>query len=666
MNDFNNDNEIIEISSDNFTNETEHIVTYNNNSNKRRKRSIKDKWNDLSKGTKAGIIISIILVVLFAAGIIIYVVLFNEEEEIPVPKDEPVIIEKDNYRYEDGKLVFLDINDKEIGSYECSVKDSEKCYLAKIDYTKDSFDRVKTINQSGSELSKNSKIYYNKYVFVYDEEKISLYNIESKEKELSLNVIKSYDTQKNLIVVENDESKYGLIEITEAGFNYLIRCSYDYLGIVNLELSYLVAQDKDDFYIVDSTGKKISENINAEIKSVNEKYIVAEKNNSYSLYDYKYEELISDYDYISLHNEVIALAQTNRLYLVDSELNKLYEDGIRLENDNYVKKYVYDNNNRLIETLKSYEIEVKDNIAKIIIGNSEKEINIIEGKVSSKYTYLSYYDGKLYIYSDEEKQDILGTYTCNNKNNLTSVEDNLTNCSLYGTTEGISGIYNNHYVFISDNTTGSDLQYYLYDLKEKKNKGTYSSLEFVKSGEINPNIKPIYTSSSYVIAKSGTGNNKGNYGVLEINGDKVAGKIEFKYESITLKNDKYYIMVNINKLMSIYNKDFSKISSEFNYLEMYDKYYVGIKNNKLNVYDYDKTSSVLESDIPVTSNEFKIDFTNGFVITINNVEYKYDKNGKKIVEVPPVQEENNNSNNLENSNQASNGEETKGDTSNEE
>ena len=666
MNDFNNNNEIIEISSDNFTNETENIVTYNNNSNKRRKRSIKDKWNDLSKGTKVGIIISIILVVLFAAGIIIYVVLFNEEEEIPVPKDEPVIIEKDNYRYEDGKLVFLDINDKEIGSYECSVKDSEKCYLAKIDYTKDSFDRVKTINQSGSELSKNSKIYYNKYVFVYDEERISLYNIESKQKELSLNVIKSYDTQKNLIVVENDESKYGLIEITEAGFNYLIRCSYDYLGIVNLELGYLVAQDKDDFYIVDSTGKKISENINAEIKSVNEKYIVAEKNNSYSLYDYKYEELISDYDYISLHNEVIALVQTNRLYLVDSELNKLYEDGIRLENDNYVKKYVYDNNNRLIETLKSYEIEVKDNIAKIIIGNSEKEINIIEGKVSSKYTYLSYYDGKLYIYSDEEKQDILGTYTCNNKNNLTSVEDNLTNCSLYGTTEGISGIYNNHYVFISDNTTGSDLQYYLYDLKEKKNKGTYSSLEFIKSGEINPNIKPIYTSSSYVIAKSGTGNNKGNYGVLEINGDKVAGKIEFKYESITLKNDKYYIMVNINKLMSIYNKDFSKISSEFNYLEMYDKYYVGIKNNKLNVYGYDKTSSVLESDIPVTSNEFKIDFTNGFVITINNVEYKYDKNGKKIVEVPPVQEENNNSNNLENSNQASNGEETKGDTSNEE
>ena len=626
MNDFNFDNEIIEISSDDTetTPKFEEVVEEKTKKIKKPKRSLKEKWNDLSKKNKVTIIILSVLMVLLIIGLALYFVFRKDEEEKPI--EEPVILEKDNYRYEDGKLVFLDKNEKEIGTYDCSDKDTEKCYVAKLNYSNDTFDRIKSVTETGEEIEKNSQIYLDNFVFVYDKGQISLYNIATKESELELKTIKTYGTDKNLVVIEDTDSKYGLIEITEEGYEYLIRCSYDNLGIVNSDLAYLVAQDKDEHYIVDSTGKELSKNINADISSVNDKYIVAVQNKTYNLYSFEYEELLSDYDYISLHDGVIALIKSNRLYLVNADLNKLHEDGIRLENQDYVKKYVYDENNKLVETKKSYEIELKDNKAIITIGKDVKEINLAEGEASSKLNYMSYFDGKLYFYSDEEKDDVIGTYTCTNKNNLVNSESTLDNCSLYSNENGISGIYNNEFVFIYDNDSKDDAKYYLYNIKEKKTKGTYSSIEIVNNSEMSSNIKQNYTSSSFVIAKSATGDNKGNYGVLEINSEKVAGKVGFKYESITKVKD-YYLLINIDKSYSIYNTSFKKISNEFDYIEIFDKYYVGITDNKLNVYAYDNALGILETDLSVTSNKFTIDFTNGFDITIDDVTYSYDKDG---------------------------------------
>lgn len=628
MNDFNYDNEIIEISSEEAenTSQIEELSEEKTPKTKSKKRNLKDKWNDLSKKTKTIIIITSVLLILLIVGLILYFVIWNKDKDTK-PIEEPVIVEKDNYRYEDGKLIFLDKNEKEIGSYECKLKDSEKCFVAKLNYSSDKFDRVTSVNESLEELEKNSQIYLNNYVFVNDEAKIVLYNIASKETELELKSIKSYDTEDNLVVIEDENSKYGLIEITEEGYEYLIRCSYDNLGIVNNELVYLIAQDKDEYYVIDSKGKKLSKNINADVMSVNDEYIIAKKNNTYNLYSYQYEELLSDYDYISLHDGVIALVKSNRLYLKDSNLNKLYEEGIRLENSDFVKKYVYDKNNKLIETKKSYEIEVVDNVAKITVGKDTKEINIAEGEVSSKLSYISYFDGKIYFYSDDEKEDVLGTYSCNNKNNLINSDSVLENCNLYTNEFGISGIYNNEFVFIYDNASSDDVKYYLYNIKEKKNKGTYMSIEILNSDELDTNIKQNYTSASYIIAKAATGSNKGNYGVLEINSNKVAGKVEFKYESIEKVKD-YFLMINVDKSYSIYDSSFKKISNEFDYIEIFDKYYVGIKSNKLNVYAFNNTLGILESDLPVTSNKFTIDFTNGFNITIDELTYNYDNEGK--------------------------------------
>jgi len=651
MNDFNYENEIIEISSDETNNNVsnnekiEELVSLQPKPKKKKKKGLKDKWNDLSKKTRITIIVISILLVLIALGLVLYFVVLKKDEPIDEPIDEPVVLEKDNYRYENGKLVFLDKSDREIGTYECTNKNTEKCYVAKINYASDIFDRVTSIDENGKEIEKNSQIYFDNYVFIYDNEVISLYNIDDKENELELKNIKTYGTEDNLVVIEDTDSKFGLIEITEEGYEYLIRCSYDNLGIVNSNLLYLIAQDKDKFYIIDSEGKKLSKNINADVMSVNEEYIVAKKNDAYNLYSYEYEELLSDYDYISLHDKVIALVKSNRLYLINNNLSKLNEEGIRLENSDYVKKYVYNENNKLVETKKSFEIEVNDNKALVTINKDTQEINIIEGEVSSNLSYMSYFDGKLYFYSDEEKEDILGTYTCINKNNLENGESDLNNCNIYSNELGISGIYNNEYVFIYDNEDNStELKYYLYNLKENKSKGTYNSIELLNKDELNTMIKPVYTSSSYIVAKSATGENKGNYGVLEINSEKVSGKVPFKYKTINHHND-YYLLIDLDNKYSIYDSDFKGKNYEFDYIEMFDNYYVGINNNKLNVYEYDSVLGILKNDIKVTNNEFKINFTNGFIITINNNVYKFDKSGNEIKD--NILPDNNNTNETE-------------------
>ena len=181
MNDFNYDNEIIEVSENTSTLEDLIREEAETGSVKppKKKKSLKDKIKDLSKKQKITLIVIGILVLLMIIGIVLFFVLNKDEEEIK--PQEVVIVEKDNYRYENGKLIFLDSNEEEIGSYECADKDLEKCYVAKINLENDTFDRVKSVYENGEELEKNSKIYYDNYVFVYDEEKITLYSIDTKE-----------------------------------------------------------------------------------------------------------------------------------------------------------------------------------------------------------------------------------------------------------------------------------------------------------------------------------------------------------------------------------------------------------------------------------------------------------------------------------------------------
>ena len=565
------------------------------------------------------------MLLLLIAGLIIYFVVFRKDEE-EKEEEEPVIVEKDNYRYENGNLIFLDIYDKELGSYECVVKEIDKCFVAKPDYTNDEMERIISVNELGEEIIKNSQIYSDNYVFIYDDDKEFLYDIKKKENILDITNFKTYSTNKDVVVISDESNKYGLIEITNSGFDYLIRPSYDNLGIVNGNLIYLVAKDKNDNYIIDNTGKKISDVVPGTIKSVSSDYIVSLNNNKYELYTYDKSKLLDDYDYIGLHENVISLVKSGRLYLLDNNLSKLNEEGIRLTSNDYVKKYVYDENKNLKETKVAYEISMGNNAILINLGSETKSLNLYEGIVSSGISYMSYFDGTLYFYKDDEKLDLLSTYKCNNKNDITSSTSTLNKCNIYQIDGKYTGIYNNQYVFIYDNISDTDAKIYLYDLKTKKVKGTYSSLEFISSEELNDDVKLLDTTTSYFIAKSGVGSNIGNYGVIEIDSSTVKGKVEFKYKDIKYSN-KYYLMIS-DKSYVIYDADFKKISNEFDYIDLYDDYYVGIKDDSLNVYKYTSALSILSNDLDVEDNKYEIEFDEkGFIIKIDNTEYKYDKDG---------------------------------------
>ncbi len=653
MDNFDLENEIVEITDEKEKNQEEIEMLEDDKkeekedkptrSQRNKKKSLKEKWEDLDKNKKIIIIVSGVVILLVIIGLILYFTIFRKEEEKPKEPVENVVLEKDNYRYENGKLVFLDKSDREIGTYECENKESDKCQVAKLDYKNDEFDRVLTVNESGEEIERNSQIYHDNFVFVKDGEKTFLYDIDNNKKELNLTSVKTYNTEDNMVVIEDEDHKYGVILINANGIEYLIRPSYDYLGIVNPELAYLVAQDKDEYYILSSNGKKLSDNLKFDVKSVNANNIVGVKNNRYNLYDYDGNELLSDYDYISLHSNVIALVKGSRLNFVSDKLVKLTDDnGIRLNNSDYVKKYVYDKDNRLVDTKVAYEVSVNKNEISLTIGEDTKNINMLEGKVSNNLDYISYFDGKLYFYSDKEKDELIGSYTCTNKNDIKNENSTLDNCYLYTVEGNVSGIYNNEFIFINDNNNESEKLYYLYDLKTNKTRGTYSSLEFTNKNELGEFVDQIYTSSSFVIAKSATGNNKGNYGVLEISSGKVSGKVAFSYINLTNENN-YYLLENKDKTYSAWDDKFNKISNEFAYIKLYEDFYVGINSDKLNVYKYDNTKGLLDEEVAVSNNEFEIKKldTGNYELTVGTLKYEYDKNWQIVEdepEVPPTPE----------------------------
>ena len=157
-----------------------------------------------------------------------------------------------------------------------------KIKIVKTDYSSDKFERILSVDEYDKEIVKTSQIYHDNYVFVKDGEDIVLYDIKKNESDLKLKTVKTYGTD-NYAVVEDDSNKFGLLEIKSTGYDYLIKPSYDNLGIVNTELSYLVATDKDKNYIIDTSNKKLSNAFSNDIIDANKKYIVVSTNGSYSM-----------------------------------------------------------------------------------------------------------------------------------------------------------------------------------------------------------------------------------------------------------------------------------------------------------------------------------------------------------------------------------------------
>ena len=651
---------------------------------KKPKKSLKEKWSSLSKKKKIIIIVCSVLVLLLIVGLVLFFVLRDNEEVVPEPEEPEVIVEKDNYIYRDGTLVFLNSDDEEIGTYECTNKSEDLCYVPTYS-TEDNFDGERNVYEDESLIERPSAIYQNNYVFVFDnenaeDENIILYNIESQESEGNYNLVKGF-SDSDFVIVRNENNRYGALEFSSDGIQEVFEFSYDYLGRMSSDAN-VVVRTNDRYYIYSVDGENLSQGLRYEVMSYNDEYIVVD-NNGYYVYSYDGDLIFDDaYDYIELLDDYAILIDRDLLYVRDYQNNIYNVEGVDLDSTYYNPLHVYNEDKVYIETRRAYEITINDNEMDITFTRDGRErtqtIDLQDGKMSANYNYISYFDGVLYFYSDEEKNDLLGTYECSNANS-----SDLTNCtiatdSFYSDNEmeenksdsvGWIPIYNNRYVFILDTIDLNNPTIVLYDLESEKALARYASVDTgAYTGKRE--VTFVDTDATYVMAQV---KSDGDYGLLRIT-DNVAGAISFDYDSIEKFGEYYlvstssgtymlysevggtepetatygypivdyaneYVQVADDDGYYVYDFDGNRMWEEeglYHYVDLQNTYYVVIdSSNNLNIHKYDDPEFALVPTVPIGSTDnyaeaYTVREANGgFVVTVTstNTTYTFDSNG---------------------------------------
>ena len=651
---------------------------------KKPKKSLKEKWSSLSKKKKIIIIVCSVLVLLLIVGLVLFFVLRDKEEVVPEPEEPEVIVEKDNYIYRDGTLVFLNSDDEEIGTYECTNKSEDLCYVPTYS-TEDNFDGERNVYEDESLIERPSAIYQNNYVFVFDnenaeDENIILYNIESQESEGNYNLVKGF-SDSDFVIVRNENNRYGALEFSSDGIQEVFEFSYDYLGRMSSDAN-VVVRTNDRYYIYSVDGENLSQGLRYEVMSYNDEYIVVD-NNGYYVYSYDGDLIFDDaYDYIELLDDYAILIDRDLLYVRDYQNNIYNVEGVDLDSTYYNPLHVYSEDKIYIETRRAYEVIVDEDTMDVTFTRDGRErtqtIDLQDGKMSAKYNYISYFDGVLYFYSDEEKSELLGTYECSNANS-----SDLTNCtiatdSFYSDNEleenksdsvGWIPIYNNRYVFILDTIDLNNPTIVLYDLEEEKALARYASVDTgAYTGKRE--VTFVDTDATYVMAQV---KSDGDYGLLRIT-DNVAGAISFDYDSIEKFGEYYlvstssgtymlysevggtepetatygypivdyaneYVQVADDDGYYVYDFDGNRMWEEeglYHYVDLQNTYYVVIdSSNNLNIHKYDDPEFALVPTVPIGSTDnyaeaYTVREANGgFVVTVisTNTTYTFDSNG---------------------------------------
>ncbi len=610
-----------------------------------KKRKWKDKikswWQKRSKKQKIFILVGTFFVLVFLlAGIFFLIGKRNKKEEIP--KQPEVILQEENYRYENGTLIFLNANKEEIGKYNCENQNEELCFVSYYS-AEDAFDVEKQIYEDNTPVLTRSAIIDNTYVFINDnpkkdEERIKVYNMKTNFSDAIYKKVKKVDANK--YILKNETNLYGLVEFKNNEILTKLDFTYSYLGFTPNEKNYYISVQNNRNFVIDETGKNISKAIEGTIKNINDQYIKVQLDNGkYEVYNYNNQNIFKEsYDYAELYDDYVALLNDTKLYLKFYDKNKLNEEAISLTTKDYVKTSIYDKNNTLKETKESFAIEENGDIITITIKNNEetstKMINKAEGVLNKSLRNLNYFDGKLYIYSNTEKTELLGSYNCSNKNNVTKGDKNLKNCTLAQDTifedndyeipgsVGAIPIFNQRFIFISDNpelVNETNQNIVLYDLKKSTNLGKYREVNtYSYTGTKEITFSTV--TDLQVVAK----NQSGNYGVIKINLTDIAGHIGFNYSSIEKLRDYYvakdangYLLLSKNNGASLtsaipykirnYGKDYVKVVHNGNYyiydfkgkqitktglkyIELYDNFFAGVDtNNKLGIYTYEKS-----------------------------------------------------------------------------
>ena len=530
--------------------------------NKAPKRSLKDKWRDLSKKQKTIIICVSVAVVLIIVGVLLYFLVFKKDKK-EVKHEPEVIVEKENYRYEDGKLIFLDVRKNELGTYECQNKDEDKCYVAYYS-AEDDFDIAKRVNESNQGIEELSDIFAKRYVFIYDNRtnkngNIILYDMDENKEYGTYKLVKKIDDEN--VIVKNEEDMYGVLNLAKDA-EETVDYTYDYLGHLP-EAEDLVAKTGNSSKIISLTGEDVSNKVTGDIKNYDEDHISVSNSGKYSVYDYNGQVVLAnDADFVTFKSGYIFTVTGKRLYAYDSDINLLNYEAVKLATTNYVTKITFDDKLKEVKREEAFSIGVGGNTITISEeGEAIKEINALEGKLSGEYQNISYYDGILYIFKDSEKSSLLGKYACTTKNTITKNTTTLESCTVASESSllnragnekldakvGILPVYNNRYVFIKDIDNNKNNIIVLRDLKESDDKKVKATYQAVDAGyyQEGTNLNFVDTENTLVMAQ----NTSGNYGIVKIEQNAVSGVISFKDTKeiklvnnyFQVKRDKYYL-----------------------------------------------------------------------------------------------------------------------------
>lgn len=596
-------------------------------------KKLAKKWKSLDKKKKIIVIcVAVVLVLLIAVGIF-FLVSGNDGLLDDTPD---VILESDNYRYENGTLIFLD-GDSEIGRYECEHKDETLCEVSYLT-NDDAFDKTRMIDENGNDLTLRSQIYHNRYVFVTDREstdteRIILYDMQENSTVQELKSVASYDD--NYVALENTDNYYGLAQINDGEFKMVIPYEYEAVGVLpdQEEITRVMVQKDGSQYISDLSNKVLTKAFDETIVGANDRYVkTKDSEGAYHVYDYNVTELKDKtWDYVVLLTDYMITVEDQKLYVMNYEGSPMNREGIALNNENYNAVETYEEL-KLIDTEKSFDYELTGTLLNINVYNgSDKEnhsINLNEGRLSSLLAYLEYFDGKLYLYSDQDKNTLIGSYPCDTRNEVGDGTTSLERCRIAsesfmrettGNTKetdesgklGWIPVIGKRYAFIADGDT-----IVLYDFTDSKKLATYSNVDTRSYTGVS---EVTFTDASSVsfIAQS---KNSGKYGVARISSGGVTPLIAFEANSI--KGLGNYYVVEKDGTYALYDLDGSKKSDDktspivdyhgdylktykdnsyfvhkFNgsvndqnshtYIELYDEYYVTVDNKDINIYNYD-------------------------------------------------------------------------------
>lgn len=602
------------------------------------------KWRGLSDKKKKLIIAGTIIGLIVFIALIIFLILIltgDDKEKVPAKKEEvkeeivPVVV--DNFYYKDGKLHFLKEDETELGIYECSNKDDKLCYVG-TNVNSDKFDVARLESSDGAVRNQRLPIYEDNYVFVFDNKdeksnEIILYSIKENKEVARYLEVKSYSD--NYVIVKTTDEKYGLIQINN-GVVEVIKPQYSYLGMIDGE-SNLIAKSKKGYAVINKKNKVLSSYYDSklEIKNYNDKYVVTLTGDDYSVYDYKANLIDTGYEFINVVDKYVVLVNNKQLYIKDNEGLKYNENAVKLSNNNYIKTFVYDENDQLVDTKRSYEINVKNNNIEVAVYPNKKgdvtytQLSIIEALANKKYEYVNYFNKKLFFYSDLEKKELIGTYPCSIENIITKSDEEYTSCFVATDTimedndmisegdltrKSRTPIINKKYVFVKDGTNMINL----YNLVDKKTEVSYLKVNTMIANNDNKITHHSGKLETIVQTKSG------KYGVISFEGEDVGKVHSFEYNSLEKIGENYLALdtsgswrvlyhgnesvgftnkirgYNSTKLYYkvlesgkyyVYDNTGTKLNTEgYAYVELYGNYYAAINSDKeVNIYDYDGT-----------------------------------------------------------------------------